>query len=34
MLPWTGTGKKLFKAGVNFDHGKNNIGAWKIEAAE
>ncbi|MDR0550817.1 MAG: ATP-binding protein [Spirochaetaceae bacterium] len=34
LLPWSGTGKKLFKAGVNFDHSKNNIGAWKIEAVE
>jgi ATP-dependent exoDNAse (exonuclease V) beta subunit len=32
LLPWTGSGKKLFKAGVNFDDKKNNIGSWMIEA--
>jgi hypothetical protein len=29
LLPWTGSGKKLFKIGVNFDHTKNNIGEWQ-----
>jgi len=29
LLPWTGSGKKLFKIGVGFDHGKRNIGEWK-----
>jgi ATP-dependent exoDNAse (exonuclease V) beta subunit len=33
LLPWSGTGKKLFKAGVNFDSNKNNICDWKIEPA-
>ena len=30
LLPWKGSGKKLFKVGVNFDHEKRNIGEWKI----
>jgi hypothetical protein len=30
LLPWSGTGKKLFKIGVSFDHEKNNINNWKI----
>jgi hypothetical protein len=34
LLPWTGSGKKLFKAGVNFDHKRNNIGDWKLESVE
>jgi hypothetical protein len=29
LLPWEGSGKKLIKAGVAFDYGKRNIGAWK-----
>jgi len=29
LLPWTGSGKKLFKVGVNFDSDKRNIGDWK-----
>jgi len=29
LLPWTGSGKKLFKVGVSFDSGKRNIGEWK-----
>ncbi len=28
FLEWEG--KKLFKFGVEFDHAKRNIGAWKI----
>jgi hypothetical protein len=31
LLPWTGSGKKLFKIGVNFDSEKRNIGGWKYE---
>jgi len=27
-LPWTGSGKKVFKVGVNFDFKKRNIGEW------
>jgi len=30
LLPWQGSGKKLFKVGVNFNHKKRNIGAWKF----
>jgi hypothetical protein len=30
LLPWRGSGKKLIKAGVAFDYGKRNIGAWRI----
>jgi len=26
--PWTGSGKKLFKVGVNFDYEKRNIDRW------
>jgi hypothetical protein len=26
--PWTGSGKKVFKVGVNFDYEKRNIGKW------
>jgi hypothetical protein len=33
MLPWTGSGKKLFKVGVNFDSEKRNIGDWKYTTA-
>jgi len=29
LLPWEGCGKKLFKVGVGFDHGKRNIGSWE-----
>jgi hypothetical protein len=32
LLPWTGSGKKLFKVGVNFDSEKRNIGDWKYIA--
>jgi hypothetical protein len=31
LLPWTGSGKKLFKVGVGIDKRKRNIGAWKTE---
>ncbi|GHU40867.1 ATPase AAA [Spirochaetia bacterium] len=31
LLPWEGSGKKLFKVGVVFDAGKRNIGEWKTE---
>ena len=30
LLPWTRSGKTLFKIGVNFDHEKRNIGNWII----
>ncbi|MDR2577770.1 MAG: ATP-binding protein, partial [Chitinispirillales bacterium] len=33
LLPWTGSGKKLFKVGVNFDSEKRNIGEWKYTAS-
>jgi hypothetical protein len=29
LLPWSGSGKRLFKVGVNFDHKARNIGEWK-----
>ena len=29
LLPWEGSGKRLFKIGVDFDHDKRNIGEWK-----
>jgi hypothetical protein len=29
LLPWTGSGKHLFKIGVVFDVDKRNIGDWK-----
>ena len=29
LLPWYGSGKKLFKVGVNFDSEKRNVGEWK-----
>ena len=28
LLPWEGSGKKLFKVGVSFDPEKRNIGEW------
>jgi hypothetical protein len=31
LLSWEGSGKKLFKVGVNIDHEKRNIGEWKYE---
>ena len=31
LLPWKGSGKKLFKVGVVFDTEKRNIGAWKMQ---
>jgi len=30
LLPWEGSGKKLFKVGVSFDPEKRNIGEWKV----
>ena len=30
LLPWKGSGKRLFKIGVEIDSKKHNIGAWKI----
>ncbi|MDR1973006.1 MAG: ATP-binding protein [Treponema sp.] len=29
LLPWEGSGKKLYKVGVAFDYTKRNIGAWR-----
>jgi hypothetical protein len=29
LLPWTGSGKQLFKVGVGFDCEKRNIGEWR-----
>jgi hypothetical protein len=29
LLPWAGSGKQLFKIGVEFDYEKHNIGNWK-----
>ena len=29
LLPWAGSGKRLFKVGVSFDGEKRNIGEWK-----
>jgi len=29
LLPWRGSGKRLYKVGVSFNHKKRNIGAWK-----
>jgi hypothetical protein len=34
LLPWEGSGKKLFKVGVKFDTKKRNIGSWKYEIVE
>jgi len=31
LSPWTGSGKKLFKVGVNFDSEQRNIGEWKFK---
>jgi len=31
LLPWEGSGKRLFKVGVDFDHDKRNIGEWKAD---
>ncbi|GHU10111.1 ATPase AAA [Spirochaetia bacterium] len=31
LLPWNGSGKKLFKIGVNFVYKDRNIGEWKVE---
>jgi hypothetical protein len=31
LLPWQGSGKKLFKVGVAFDYGKRNIGGWEAQ---
>jgi hypothetical protein len=34
LLPWTGSGKGLFKIGVSFDYEKRNIGEWKAVSVE
>jgi hypothetical protein len=33
LLPWRGSGKKLFKVGVEFVYKDRNIGEWKILSA-
>ena len=33
LLPWTGSGKKLFKVGVSFDTDRRNIGGWEWTAS-
>jgi hypothetical protein len=30
LLPWMGSGKQLFKIGVNFDYKKRNIDEWRV----
>jgi hypothetical protein len=30
LLPWRGSGKKLYKIGVSFDFKKRNIAEWKV----
>jgi len=34
ILPWQGSGKKLFKVGVDFNHKERNIGEWKCTVVE
>jgi hypothetical protein len=34
LLPWNGSGKKLFKVGVDFNREQRNIGGWKHEVVE
>jgi hypothetical protein len=34
LLPWHGSGKRLFKVGVNFNYKDRNIGEWKVVTAE
>jgi PAS domain-containing protein len=34
LLPWTGSGKRLFKIGVSFDYEKRNIHEWKAVTSE
>jgi hypothetical protein len=34
LLHWEGSGKKLYKIGVNFDTKKRNIGEWKYTVME
>jgi hypothetical protein len=34
LLPWNGSGKTLFKVGVDFNHEKRNIGEWKYEVVD
>jgi len=33
LLPWGGSGNRLFKIGVGFDRDKRNIGDWKAMEA-
>jgi hypothetical protein len=30
LLPWEGSGKRLFKIGVEFDRERHNLGAWIV----
>jgi hypothetical protein len=34
LLPWKGSGKKLFKIGVDFNHETRNIGEWIYETVD
>jgi hypothetical protein len=34
LLPWEGSGKKLYKIGVDFDAKKRNIGEWKYAVVD
>jgi hypothetical protein len=34
LLPWRGSGKKLYKVGVSFNWEKRNIGEWKASTVE
>jgi hypothetical protein len=34
LLPWSGSGRKLFKVGVSFDYEKRNISEWKVIRSE
>jgi len=34
ILPWKGSGKKLFEVGVDFNHEERNIGEWKYTVVE
>jgi len=34
LLPWKGSGKTIFKVGVDFNHTQRNIGEWKSEVVE
>jgi hypothetical protein len=34
LLPWEGSGKKLYKIGVDFDTEKRNIGEWRVSIVD